>query len=173
MSKRYVNESVIYLNKICRMSQTFSLICQANLNRELQRILEDRTNKIEEEEPKQMCAIKTRCSSGTTLHQSSVVRWLSLSDLLESVQKAYASFVIMLNSSEQRTRLESINLELVGKLVLFLNSWKIILSELQCSNAPSLYTVLPCINYLRTELETGEKKERGGEVSVILSSTTR
>jgi hypothetical protein len=143
------------------------------LNRKLQRILEDGTNKVEEEEPKQTCAIKTRCRSGTTLHQSSVVRWLSLSDLLESVQKAYASLIIMLNSSEQRTRIESINLELVGKLVLFLNPWKIILSELQCSKALSLYTVLPYINYLRIELETGEKKEKGGEVSVILSTTTR
>ena len=152
-----------------RTSLTLPLISQANLNRELQRIREDGINEIEEEGPDHTRAIKTRCSSGTTLHQSSVVRWLSLSDLLESVQKAYTSLVIMLNGSKERTRIQSVNLELVGKLVLFLNPWKIVLSELQCSNAPSLYAVLPCINYLRTELETGEKKEKGGEVPFVLS----
>jgi hypothetical protein len=94
---------------------------------------------------------------------------LSLSDLLESVQKAYTSLILLLNSSKQSTRIQSINPELVGKLVHFLNPWKIVLSELQCSNAPSLHAILPCINYLRSELEAGEKKERGGEVSLASS----
>jgi hypothetical protein len=67
----------------------------------------------------------------------------------------------MLNSSEQRTRNESINLELIGKLVLFLNPWKIILSELQCSKAPSLYTALPCITIfvLNSKQERRKRKE--------------
>jgi hypothetical protein len=146
------------------------------LNRELQRVRDierSGSSSIDGEEEEHALPVEKGSHKGTTLHQASVVRWLSLSDLLESVQKAYTSLVLLLNSSKQGTRIQSINPELVGKLVHFLNPWKIVLSELQCSNAPSLHTVLPCINYLRTELETGEKKEKGGGMSFSLSSTTR
>lgn len=92
-----------------------------------------------------------------------------VSYLLESVWKAYTKPVLLLNSSKQSNRILSINPELVGDLVHFLNPWKIVLSELQCSNAPFLHSVLPCINYLRTELETGEKKGKGGKMSFARS----
>lgn len=58
-------------------------------------------------------------------------------------------------------------MDLVERLIRFLQPWKIVLSELQRTNEPSLHIVLPCINYLRTELDSGEKQERGGNTSSL------
>jgi hypothetical protein len=99
----------------------------------------------------------------TTLHQSSVVRWLSLSDLLESIKKAYPNLVIVLNSVGEGARLQSINVDIIDKLIEFLRPWKFVLNELQRTNTPSLFLVLPCLTYLREELANGVKKEKTGK----------
>ncbi|CAF3010358.1 unnamed protein product [Rotaria sp. Silwood2] len=97
-----------------------------------------------------------------TLHQSSIVRWLSLCELLESIRNAYPSLVILLNNNKQNYRIQKINMDIVEKLIEFFYPWKTVLIELQKTNAPSLFLVLPCITHLRNELSNGDRKERSG-----------
>ena len=75
---------------------------------------------------------------GRTLHQSSIARWLSLSDLLQSIKNAYPSLVILLNNNKQNSRIQDINMETVEKLIDFFYPWNIVLKELQKTNTPSL-----------------------------------
>ena len=112
---------------------------------------------------------KKRLVGTTTLHQSSIVRWLSLSDLLESIKNAYPSLVILLNKCRQSARIRSINIDLVDKLISFLHSWKIIFKELQQTKSPSLFLVLPCITFLLEELASGMKREKSGEHKFFLN----
>ncbi|CAF4456427.1 unnamed protein product [Rotaria sp. Silwood2] len=99
----------------------------------------------------------------TTLHQSSVVRWLSLYDLLSSIEKAYHPLKQVLIERKELARLERINMNIVGQLIKFLDPWKRIMNEIQLSNSPSLFLTLPCIGYLQQEVVKLERTMRGGE----------
>jgi hypothetical protein len=101
--------------------------------------------------------------AGRTLHESSVVRWLSLSDLLESIKNAYPGLVIMLNNNKQSSRIQRISIDTVEKLIEFIYPWKIVHNELQKAKTPLLYLVLPCITYLRDELINGDRREKSGK----------
>ena len=103
-------------------------------------------------------------SCATTLQQSSVVRWLSLIFLLESIKKSYSSLLVVLRRSNQAHRVHNIDMNTVEKLIVFLDTWYDVLCELQTGNSPSLFLVLPCINRLRQKLHAGMKREKGGYV---------
>lgn len=136
------------------------------MNRQLQLVQEEKEDDladINEEHPKQK-----RSYGAATVHQSSVVRWLSLTDLLESIKNTYPNLVLLLNKIKQNARIQRINMDIVDKLIAFLRPWKFILKELQQTNAPSLFLVLPCITYLNDELANGAKKEKGGEYILSL-----
>jgi hypothetical protein len=55
----------------------------------------------------------------------------------------------------------------VEKLINFFYPWKIVLNELQRTNTPSLYLVLPCITYLRNQLTNVDRKEKSGENTLV------
>jgi hypothetical protein len=112
-------------------------------------------------------ASETSSSEARTLHQSSVVRWLSLSNLLESIKNAYPFLVIVLNNNKQSARIQKIDMDMVEKLINFFYPWKIVLNELQRTNTPSLYLVLPCITYLRNQLTNVDRKEKSGENTLV------
>jgi hypothetical protein len=130
------------------------------MNRQLQLVQEEEED--HHIDANEECSKEKRPSKATTLHQSSIVRWLSLSDLLESIKSAYANLVLLLNAIGQSARIQCINIDLVDKLISFLRPWKIVLQELQSTNTPSLFLVLPCITYLNNELANGAKREKGG-----------
>lgn len=88
-----------------------------------------------------------------------------MSNLLESIRDAYPSLVVLLNENKQRSRIQQINMGTVDKLIEFFSPWKIVLQELQKTNTPSLFLVLPCINYLINELTNGDRKEKSGKNS--------
>lgn len=58
----------------------------------------------------------------TILHQASVVRWLSLIFLLESIKNPYASLLVIMRRSNQAHRVPSINMGIVEKLIVFLET---------------------------------------------------
>lgn len=70
--------------------------------------------------------------------------------------------MVVLRSINQVHRLHHINMDIVEKLIAFLETWHAVLNELQTGNRPSLFLVLPCINHLREKLQDGAKKEKGG-----------
>ena len=85
------------------------------------------------------------------------------------ITNAYPSLVILRNKSGQTARIQSINMDLVHKLITFLRPWKNILNELQRTNAPSLFLTLPCTIYILDQLATGIKSEKSGNYNCFVS----
>ncbi|CAF1524806.1 unnamed protein product [Adineta ricciae] len=98
----------------------------------------------------------------TTLHQSSIVRCLSLSDLLESIKRSNEPLRVILTQRNEQHRIEKINMSIVQQLIEFFQPWKYILKEIQKGNSPSLFAVLPCVTFLKEDLINREKKEKYG-----------
>ena len=121
------------------------------MNRELEAQME-RDTKVASSENESLSGARKQPKAVTSLHQSSVVRWLSLSDLLESVKKSSESLRALLIQRDEEHRIERINMSTVHSLIEFLQPWKYILSEVQKGNSPSLFTVLPCISFLKEDL---------------------
>ncbi|CAF4531594.1 unnamed protein product, partial [Rotaria magnacalcarata] len=153
----YTELTINQLSNNVRLVITTIKSCKSlsGLNRQLQLVQNEPEN-----EDLDGTTTNNKHSEGRTLHQSSVVRWLSLFYLLESIKKAYASLIILLNDNRQNARIQAINMDLVNKLIDFFYPWKVVLTELQKTNEPSLFLVLPCITYLRDELASGERKEK-------------
>ncbi len=134
---------------------------QASLNREIQMEIEttpNNTTTINESSS----STEKQSNVTTTLHQSSIVRWLSLSDLLGSIKRSNESLRAVLIQRKEEHRIEKINMSIVQQLIEFLQPWKHILKEIQKGNSPSLFTVLPCITFLKEDLINREKKEKHG-----------
>ncbi|CAF4379067.1 unnamed protein product, partial [Rotaria magnacalcarata] len=160
----YTELTINQLSNNVRLVITTIKSCKSlsGLNRQLQLVQNEPEN-----EDLDGTTTNNKHSEGRTLHQSSVVRWLSLFDLLESIKKAYASLIILLNDNRQNARIQAINMDLVNKLIDFFYPWKIVLTELQKTNEPSLFLVLPCITYLRDELASGERKEKSENMFIM------
>ena len=143
------------------------LFPQTSMNRQLQ--LVQRSEESDSTDLDESELNKKQLGGATTLHQSSIIWRLSLSDLLDSIKNAYSSLVILLNKIGQIARIQSINMDLVDKLITFLRPWKNILNKLQRTNTPSLFLVLPCTTYILDQLATGIKKEKSGEYNCFVS----
>ena len=141
----------------------FVFSSQASLNHELQVQMETTANAASSENESSSDTRK-QLKPSTTLHQSSVVRWLSLSDLLESVKKSSEPLRTLLTQRKEEHRIERINMSTVHALIEFLQPWKYILSEVQKGNSPSLFTVLPCISFSKEDLINREKREKSGKL---------
>lgn len=106
--------------------------------------------------------LKQQLNTFTTLHQASVVRWLSLNELLESIRRSSESLRVVLAERKEEHRIDKINLSTVQQLIEFLEPWKYVLNEIQKGNSPSLFTVLPCISFLKDDLIDRERREKYG-----------
>ena len=99
----------------------------------------------------------------TTIHQCSIVRWLSMCDLLNSIRKPYEPLTRLLTEAKQLHRLEKINMNIVEQLIEFFKPWRNVMKEVQIGNMPSLHVVFPCINYLQDELRKAERSDKIGK----------
>ena len=91
---------------------------------------------------------------GMTLHQSTVVRWLSLSDLLESVIKSFRIIRKLLTGKGKQRLITDLNLQYLKQLCTLLKPFKHIIVSVQKSNAPSLYLVPMCYITLKQVLQS-------------------
>ncbi|CAF2972666.1 unnamed protein product, partial [Rotaria sp. Silwood2] len=82
-----------------------------------------------------------KANGGATLHQATVVRWLSLSDLLESVIKSFKITRKLLNGKEKQALITDLNLQCLKQLCTLLKPFKHVMTSVQNGNAPSLYLV--------------------------------
>ena len=76
-------------------------------------------------------AVTNQAIAATTLHQSSIVRWLSLTDLLESIKRSYDELRITLIERKEEYRIDKINMATVQQLIDLFQPWKYILCEIQ------------------------------------------
>ncbi|CAF1165617.1 unnamed protein product [Rotaria sordida] len=126
---------------------------KTNLNRQIQLLNEARDNDEQQQH-----------SPFTTIHQCSQIRWLSVYDLLESIKRSHEPLRALLLECKQSHRIEKINMVIVNQLIDFFQPWRNVLKELQRGNAPSLYVVFPCINYLQEDLRKRERQGKSGKI---------
>ena len=106
---------------------------QASLNSEIQ-IQAQAAVSIETITFNASSTVTNQAITATTLHQSSIVRWLSLTDLLESIKRSYDALQIILIERKEEYRIDKINMATVQQLIHFLQPWKYILCKIQKDN---------------------------------------
>lgn len=95
-----------------------------------------------------------QANGGIALKQSTVVRWLSLIDLLESLVKSYKQTKKVLINRRQQAKLNKIDECVLKQLICLLKPFKNVLQLVQKGDGPSLYMVLPCTLALRKALSS-------------------
>ncbi|CAF3331770.1 unnamed protein product [Rotaria sp. Silwood2] len=95
-----------------------------------------------------------QANGGVALQQSTVVRWLSLIDLLESLVKSYKQTKRILFSRRQQEKINKIDEYVLKQLICLLKPFKHVLQLVQQGDYPSLYMVLPCTLTLRKALSS-------------------
>jgi len=88
------------------------------------------------------------------LQQATVVRWLSMIELLESILRSYKQTKRVLTFRKQQLRLVVIDEKIVEGLIRLLKPFKKILKLIQTGTSPSLYMVLICTLNLRKTLSS-------------------
>ncbi|CAF4192312.1 unnamed protein product, partial [Rotaria sp. Silwood2] len=95
-----------------------------------------------------------QANGGVALQQSTVVRWLSLIDLLESLVKSYKQTKRILFSRRQQEKINKIDEYVLKQLICLLKPFQHVLQLVQQGDCPSLYMVLPCTLTLRKALSS-------------------
>ncbi|CAF1043629.1 unnamed protein product [Adineta ricciae] len=103
------------------------------------------------------CNKDIQSNGGVALQQSTVVRWLSLINLLESIVRSYKATKRVLINRKQNSKLNGIDVEILKELIRLLKPFKHILKIVQTTNTPSLYMVLICTLMLRKTLGSFEE----------------
>ncbi|CAF5094313.1 unnamed protein product [Rotaria sp. Silwood1] len=81
-------------------------------------------------------------NGGVTLHQSTIVRWLSMSNLLESVLKSFTTTKRLLLARKKQALTIDLDEITIKQLVLVLKPFKHTMTLIQTGNIPSLHMVL-------------------------------
>ncbi|CAF1479470.1 unnamed protein product [Adineta steineri] len=93
-------------------------------------------------------------AGGVALQQSTVVRWLSMIQLLESILASFKQTKSVLATRKQQAKLAVIDKKVVEGLIRLLKPFKKTLKLVQTGNSPSLYMVLICTLNLRKTLSS-------------------
>ncbi|CAF1516085.1 unnamed protein product [Adineta ricciae] len=93
-------------------------------------------------------------AGGVSLQQATVVRWLSLIELLESILRSYKQTKRVLTVRKQQSKIAVIDEKIVDGLIKLLKPFKKTLKLIQTGNSPSLYMVLICTLNLRKSLSS-------------------
>ncbi len=88
------------------------------------------------------------------MHQSTVVRWLSMSDLLESVLKSFTTTKKLLLIRKKQELMNGLDALTIKQLVLVLKPFKHTMTLIQTGNRPSLHMVLLCSISLKEALSS-------------------
>ncbi|CAF1491119.1 unnamed protein product, partial [Rotaria sordida] len=110
---------------------------------------------------------------GVTLHQSTIVRWLSMSNLLESILKSFTTTKRLLFARQKQALTTDLDEITIKQLVLVLKPFKHTMTLIQTGNIPSLHLVLlstitlketlssykSLINYKKCYCNTNENKK--------------
>ena len=93
-------------------------------------------------------------AGGVSLQQSTIVRWLSVIELLESILLSYKQTKCVLTIRKQQSKLVVIDEKIVEGLIHLLKPLEKTLKLIQTGNSPSLYMVLICTLSLRKTLSS-------------------
>lgn len=88
------------------------------------------------------------------LVQCTVIRWLSICNCLEGVLEGYLPLHDIFNERQlDKKRLEKVNAFLLERIIQFLKPWKHVSTRLQSAKIPSIHTIIPAIESLKTSLQ--------------------
>ena len=93
-------------------------------------------------------------AGGVSLQQSTVVRWLSMIELLKSILLSYKQTKRVLTIRKQQSKLAVIDEKIVEGLIRLLKPFKKTLKLIQTGNSPSLYMVVICTLSFRKTLSS-------------------
>ncbi len=93
-------------------------------------------------------------AGGVAVQQAIAIRWVSLINLLESINGSFIQIKAVLLSRKQHQRLSSINQDLVNQTIRLLKPFQSIIKMIQSGSNPTLYLVLPCTLSLRKALRS-------------------
>ncbi len=99
-------------------------------------------------------------NGGATLHQATVVRWLSLSNLLDSVIKSFKIARKLLIGKEKQSLITDLHLQCLKQLSTLLKPFKHVMTSVQKGNSPSLYLVPMCYITLKEILQSFEEVKK-------------
>ena len=95
------------------------------------------------------------------LVQSTIVRWLSLYNCLESVKKSITPLGEIFDEKHlDKKRINLISLSILDKLIDFLRPWTYVMKRVQSSQVPSIHTVTPSVFIISSSLETKSTDSR-------------
>ncbi len=106
--------------------------------------------------------------NAAVLLQCTIVRWLSLLNCLESVNKSLTFLhEIFEEKNLNKKRINKISVSMLEKLIGFLKSWEHVMKRIQSSHIPSIHTVTPSICIINSSLEIKSndlKQDKGKQV---------
>ncbi|CAF1455113.1 unnamed protein product [Rotaria sordida] len=108
-------------------------------------------------------------AGGVVLKQSTIVRWLSLSNLLESIDLSYEHLRLVLSkstNSKQKLKLIKINVDGLKDLVYLLSVFKDVCILVQTGTRPSLHMAYIAMNKLERHLSGTDVDENGESITI-------
>ncbi|CAF3167351.1 unnamed protein product, partial [Rotaria sp. Silwood2] len=108
-------------------------------------------------------------AGGVVLKQSTVVRWLSLSNLLESIDSSYEHLRSILSRSsntKQSFKLNKINIDGLKDLIRLLSVFKDVSVLVQTGTRPSLHMAYIAMNKLEHHLNGNDVDENGDFIHI-------
>ncbi len=92
--------------------------------------------------------------NAAVLIQSTIVRWLSLYNCLQSVRKSLNPLNEIFDEKQlDKKRINIISVGLLEKLIDFLKPWTFVMKRVQSSQTPSIHTVTPSISVINSSSE--------------------
>ncbi|CAF4086103.1 unnamed protein product [Rotaria sordida] len=108
-------------------------------------------------------------AGGLVLKQSTIVRWLSLSNLLESIDLSYEHLRLVLSKStnnKQTFKLNKINVDGLKDLICLLSVFKDVCILVQTGTRPSLHMAYIAMNKLERHLSGTDVDENGESITI-------
>ncbi|CAF5020772.1 unnamed protein product, partial [Rotaria sp. Silwood1] len=106
---------------------------------------------------------------GVVLKQATIVRWLSLSNLLESIDLSYENLRLVLSkstNSKQAFKLIKINVDGLKDLICLLSVFKDVCILVQTGTRPSLHMAYIAMNKLERHLSGTDADENGESITI-------
>ena len=103
------------------------------------------------------------------MKQATIVRWLSLSSLLESVDLSYEYVRLILpksNNNKQSFKLNKINIDGLKDLIHLLSVFKDVSILAQTGSRPSLHMAYIAVNKLEHHLNGNDVNENGESINI-------
>ena len=95
-----------------------------------------------------------READGVLVQQEIVVRWISLINLLESINASFTQIKMVLIPRKQHQRLSGVNQNLVKQTIRLLKPFRAVIKMIQYGSSPTLHLVLPCTLSLHKALKS-------------------